>query len=79
MGGGYIFKFNKFFFNNNIFFLLIVSSIFLILLIEFVKDLNKRHLILLLFIFIVIGLPKYICRWFDPIYLIFYYCFYQDK
>ncbi len=74
MGGGYIVKFNKFFFNNNIFFLLIISSIFLILLIEFMKDLNKRHLILLLFIFIVIGLPKYIYQeWFDPIYLIFYY------
>ena len=74
MGGGYIVKFNKIFFNNNIFFLLIISSIFLILLIEFMNDLNKRHLVLLLFIFIVIGLPKYIYQeWFDPIYLIFYY------
>ena len=74
MGGGYIVKFNKIFFNNNISLLLIISSFFLILLIEFMKDLNKRYLVLLLFIFIVIGLPEYIFQeWFDPIYLIFYY------
>jgi hypothetical protein len=74
MGGGYIVKFNKIFFNNNIFLLLIISSVFLILLIGFINDINKRYLILLLFIFIVIGLPKYIFQeWFDPIYLVFYY------
>ncbi len=73
-GGGYIIKFNQLFFNNSIYLIILISSIFFSLTICLRKAINYRYYILLLFIFLVIGLPKYLYQeWFDPIYLIFYY------
>ena len=73
-GGGYIIKFNQIFFNNSIYLIILISSIFFSTIICLRKLINYRYYLLLLFIFIVIGLPKYLYQeWFDPIYLIFYY------
>jgi len=74
MGGGYIIKFNQIFFNNSIYFIILISSIFFSIIISLRKLINYKYYLLLLFIFLVIGLPKYLYQeWFDPIYLIFYY------
>lgn len=73
-GGGYIIKFNQIFFNNSIYLIILISSIFFSIIICLRKLINYRYYLLLLFIFLVIGLPKYLYQeWFDPIYLIFYY------
>ncbi len=75
-GGGYIIKFNQIFLNNSIYLIILVSSIFFSILICLRKVINYRYYILLLFIFLVLGLPKYLYQeWFDPVYLIFYYMF----
>ena len=76
MGGGYIIKFNKIFFNNSIYLIILISSVFFSIIISLRKLINYRYYLLLLFIFLVIGLSKYLYQeWFDPIYLIFYYMF----
>ncbi len=73
-GGGYFIKFNNLFFDNNMLFPIILSSLFFLILISFQNILNYRYYVLLFFIFIVIGLPKYLYQeWFDPIYIFFYF------
>ena len=73
-GGGFIIKFNQFFFKNTIYLIIIISSLFFATIITIRKLINPKYFILLFFIFVIIGLPKYLYQeWFDPIYLIFYY------
>ena len=73
-GGGYVIKFNQIFFDNTIYFIILVSSLFFSIILSLRKLINFNYFILLFFIFLVIGLPKYVYQeWFDPIYLIFYY------
>tara|TARA_B100000989_G_scaffold137768_1_gene102394 strand:- start:2681 stop:3979 length:1299 start_codon:yes stop_codon:yes gene_type:complete len=73
-GGGFIIKFNQIFFKNTIYLIIIISSLFFATIIEIRKLINSKYFILLFFIFLIIGLPKYLYQeWFDPVYLIFYY------
>lgn len=73
-GGGYIIKFNQFFLNNTIYLIIIISSLFFATIISLRKLIDSKYFILFFFIFLIIGLPKYLYQeWFDPIYLVFYY------
>tara|TARA_Y100000590_G_C15728917_1_gene1016333 strand:- start:2491 stop:3777 length:1287 start_codon:yes stop_codon:yes gene_type:complete len=73
LGGGFIIKFYKIFLNENNYFLIFISSLFFSILFYIRKEINNKYLLILLFVFIVIGFIETLYQeWFDPIYLVIY-------
>ena len=77
-GGGYIVKFTQFFLFNDTKLLIFISSIIFAFIISTINSNNYQYFLILPLIYLNFGLTEFLYQeWFDPLYLIFFYIFFQ--